>query len=244
MESCPKPLLVQATPAVMKNQPAGDWRRVKLAGKVPPVLRVSEWALRGKRKFRKCLRVVLVAPVILVLLSLPLEKIWDDAEFDQSYTELPNYTWDYPKHARNRLDVRPRTQRRANNSITSGDRPANSSTKVRLLRPRFLMLLNNGERELTSDTSRAQYAFISFTARHFPFRVSGRSPLSKRTRLDKQSSSSPSKRHRKQGWELTGLISPAVRQMRKRNFTLWMSTVCAMSFAALNMFSSCYQTWR
>lgn len=172
-ESHPRPLLVQATPEVMKNQPAGDWRRVKLTGKVPSVLKISEWALRDTNFCLKCLRVILVVPAIMLLLSLPLEKVWDDSEFDESYTEFPNYTWDYPKHARNRLDARPGLKHKAENAgVKSGDKSTNLSSKIRLLRPRLLMVLSNGKWVLVEDTSRTQYAFISFTAKHFPFRPS------------------------------------------------------------------------
>ncbi|KAL8656409.1 MAG: hypothetical protein Q9210_000268 [Variospora velana] len=106
----------------------------------------------------------------MVLLSLPLEKVWDDAEFDESYTEFPNYTWDYPKHARNRLDARPGTGHKARNgSVNSGDKWTTLSSKVRLLRPRLLMVLHNDKWQISSDTSAIPYAFISFTASHFYF---------------------------------------------------------------------------
>ncbi|KAI4128937.1 MAG: hypothetical protein LQ338_002489 [Usnochroma carphineum] len=200
-ESHPRPLLVQATPEVVKSEPAGDWRRVKLKGNVPTILKVSEWALRDSSKAPedsseapqdsskasqdnnrarkvsnfclKCLRVILVDPVIMVLLSLPLEKIWDEADFDESYTEFPNYTWDYPKYARNKLDAKPGSESRAiNGGIESGHKSLNLSSKVRLLRPRLLMVLDNGQWQLTDDTSSIPYAFISFTTTHFRFRPS------------------------------------------------------------------------
>ena len=172
-ESHPRPLLVQATPEVMKMQPAGDWRRVKLTGKVPTVLKISEWALKDGNFCLRWLRVILVVPAIILLLSLPLEKVWDDAEFDEAYTEFPNYSWDYPKHARNRLDAKPGTEFKAKNgSVKSGEKTPTLTSKVRLLRPRLLMVLSNGKWELTSDTSRVSYVFISFTAMHFPFRRS------------------------------------------------------------------------
>ena len=170
-ESLPRPLLVQATPEVFKSQPAGDWRRVKLSGKVPTVLKVSEWALSPS--YFKPFKVVLVVPVILILLSLPLEKVWDDSTFDDSYTEFPNYTWDYPKHARNKLDMRPGFERNAENgSIKSDDKSQSLTNKVRLLRPRLLVVFKNGRWELTSETSRIPYVFISFTVSHFPSRKS------------------------------------------------------------------------
>ncbi|KAL8943711.1 MAG: hypothetical protein Q9216_000910 [Gyalolechia sp. 2 TL-2023] len=80
---------------------------------------------------------------------------------------------DYPKHTRNRLDARPGTECNAmNSSIKSGEKAPNLRTKIWLLRPRLLMVLKNGTWELGSDTSRVPYAFISFTAVHFPFRRS------------------------------------------------------------------------
>ncbi|KAL8711737.1 MAG: hypothetical protein Q9220_003908 [cf. Caloplaca sp. 1 TL-2023] len=172
-ESCPRPLLVQATPEVMKSQPAGDWRRVKLDGKVPLVLKVSEWALHDGNFLLRWLRIIIVVPAILMLLSLPLDKAWDDSEFDESYAEFPNYTWAYPKHARNRLDAPPAVEKAVTNgSLKIGSNSTKLTTKVRLLRPRLLMVLTNGKWNLTSDTSRVPYAFISFTAMHFPFRRS------------------------------------------------------------------------
>ncbi|KAL8865376.1 MAG: hypothetical protein Q9174_006920, partial [Haloplaca sp. 1 TL-2023] len=166
--------MVQATKEVMKNQPAGDWRRVKLDGHVPFVLKISEWALDKRSNFcTKFFKIILVVPLILLFLSLPLDKAWDDQEFDDSYTEFPNYTWDYPKHARNRLDARPDSECKAKNSgVQAGLKTNELSNKVRLLRPRLLMVLKNGCWELSANTSRIPYAFISFTAAHFPFRPS------------------------------------------------------------------------
>lgn len=172
-ESQPKPLLVQTTPEVLKNQPAGDWRRVKVSSKVPIQLQIADWALQDSNLCPEWLRVIIVVPATMVLLSLPLEKVWDEAHFDESYTEFPNYSWDYPKHAKNRLDARPGAKSDAMNaSIGSGEKASNVTTKIRLLRPRLLMILKNGNWELNSDTSRIPYAFISFTSMHFPFRRS------------------------------------------------------------------------
>ncbi len=92
--SAPRPLLVQATREVYKNQPAGDWRRVKLQGNVSIALKVSEWALAPSNWLYKSLRVMTIVPTILVLLSLPLSKTLDDEEFLEIYTDSPNPCWD------------------------------------------------------------------------------------------------------------------------------------------------------
>ncbi|KAL9006610.1 MAG: hypothetical protein Q9188_000647 [Gyalolechia gomerana] len=145
-ESQPKPLLVQATPEVLKNQPAGDWRRVKLSGKVPIQLQIADWALQDSNFCPEWLRVIIVVPATMLGL---------------------------PKHARNRLDARPGAECDAMNaSIKSGEKASNLTTKIRLLRPRLLINLKNCNWELNSDTSRIPYAFISFTAMHFLFQRS------------------------------------------------------------------------
>ncbi|KAL8676403.1 MAG: hypothetical protein Q9186_007067 [Xanthomendoza sp. 1 TL-2023] len=188
-ESKPRPLLVQATTEVINNQPAGDWRRHTMHGQAPTVLKVSEWSLARGNICLRWLRVIVVVPVILILLAVPLSKAWDHTEFDDSYTEFPNYTWDYPKHARNRLDARPGRERKAENyGIKSGVRSADLTNKIRLLRPRLLMVMKSGLWELTSETSRIPYVFISFTAMHFPFRrsatVSADQALATRDRIE------------------------------------------------------------
>ena len=177
-ECAPKHLIVQATTEVCKNQPAGDWRRVKLQGKVPIVLRISEWALapsnrevgHGRSFFGvlyMCLRVILVTPVVLALLSLPIEKAWDDSDFQESYTEFPNYYWGYPKYARNGLDMQPALDTEDANAGGNQQMPS-LSTKVRLLRPRQLVVLTDGRWELEPHPAkRLAYLFISYTNEHF-----------------------------------------------------------------------------
>lgn len=169
-------LIVQATPEVCKHQPAGDWRRVKIRGNVPAILRLSEWALRPSNRRvdnrRSCfgvlhmfLRVVFVIPAVLLFLSLPFEKAWDDSEFQQSYTEFPNYYWGYPKYARNSLDMEPQAGLANSNQ---GQQSRSLSVKVRLLRPRQLIILRDGQWELDSQPSKQiPYVFISYTNEHF-----------------------------------------------------------------------------
>lgn len=169
-ESEPKPLMVQATTDVFKNHPAGDWRRVKIKSSVSTLLTLSEWALAPKNPLYRALRVILVDPVMMIILSLPLEKAWEDTEFQASYTEFPNYCWDYPKHARNRVDARPGSQQNIE-KVKGSDRLQSLSSKVRLLRPRQLIVRTNGEWKLEPNPAKHQrYIFISFYNGHFTVR--------------------------------------------------------------------------
>ncbi|MCJ1481285.1 hypothetical protein MMC06_001442 [Schaereria dolodes] len=172
-DSTPKRLIVQATPDAYKNQPAGNWRRIKLAGKIPIVLKLSEWALPPTDKaltfwgfVGATLRIPIVAFAIMVLLALPVDKAWDDQDFQESYTEFPNYFWDYPQYARNALDMRPlQTQEQ----VQARDRESDKSLsyKMRLLRPRQLVVLQEDRWVLDTDPQSQKYIFISFTGEHF-----------------------------------------------------------------------------
>lgn len=177
-ECAPKHLIVQATPEVCKNQPAGDWRRAKIQGDVPTVLRISEWALAPSNRKRghhqnifgvlqMCLRVILITPIVLPLLSLPFDKAWDDSDFQDSYTEFPNYYWGYPKYAKNSLDMEPEPD---TEEVKSGSHQQTQrlSNKTRLLRPRQLVVLKDGQWIVDPNPAkRLAYIFISYTNEHF-----------------------------------------------------------------------------
>ncbi|MCJ1254562.1 hypothetical protein MMC24_002377 [Lignoscripta atroalba] len=173
-DGTPKRLIVQATPEVYRTQPAGDWRRDKLTGNIPIVFGLSEWALpppneplRLSSFLSALFRIPLVAIPILVLLSLPIDKAWEDVEFQESYTEFPNYFWDYPKYGKNALDMRPTADQ---TEVQSNERERNKSLsyKVRLLRPRQLVVFTNGKWVVDpSPKSHIPYIFISFTGEHF-----------------------------------------------------------------------------
>lgn len=123
-----------------------------LEGQVPATLRLSEWALAPNQKYKNqnyhgwgwllmCLRVPIVAAPLLVLLSLPIQQAWADSEFQDSYTEFPNYYWDYPKYARNKLDMAPSSTEAASSDARTNSKSL--SNKVRLLRPRLLVVLTD-----------------------------------------------------------------------------------------------------
>lgn len=141
----PKHLIVQAAQEVYDSHPAGDWRRANIKGNVPIILRISEWALapsnqddNGHRHFFGILsgilsmscRVFLVSIPLMILLSLPIEKAWMDLDFQKACTEVPYYCWDYPKYARNSLDMQPSPEKQGNRPLfveIDKRRPQNSA---------------------------------------------------------------------------------------------------------------------
>jgi len=169
----PKRLVVQATNDVFENQlKTGDWRRTEIKGSVPVVLKIAEWALKpsnpdenGKVPFLgwlwTFLRILLIAFPLQILLVLPTTASWDDGDIKDNYTDFPGYHWKWPKYAINPLDMRP--------SETALGKPArNVSSRKRLLRPRQLVVLKDGEWVVDPNPAKdISYLFISYTNLHF-----------------------------------------------------------------------------
>lgn len=169
----PKRLLVQSTSDVFRNRlTTGDWRRTEIKGSVPIVLRVAEWALKPSNPDENgkvptfgwlwtFLRIFLVAFPLQILLVLPTTASWDDADIKDNYTDFPGYHWKWPKYAINPLDMRP--------SATPLEKPLKTvSSRKRLLRPRQLVVLKDGEWAVDPNPSRElSYLFISYTNLHF-----------------------------------------------------------------------------
>jgi hypothetical protein len=169
----PKRLLVQATGDVFQNRlTTGDWRRTEIKGSVPVVLKVAEWALKPSNPDENgkvpifgwlwtSLRIFLVAFPLQILLVLPTTASWDDGDIKDNYTDFPGYHWKWPKYAINPLDMRP--------SETALEKPVKTvSSRKRLLRPRQLVVLKDGEWVLDPNPARdISYLFISYTNLHF-----------------------------------------------------------------------------
>ncbi len=169
----PKRLAVQATPYVWEHQmQTGDWRRRHVTGSVPTILKVAEWALKpmnrdkdGKVSFFGRLhagaRILVVGLPLQIMLVLPTFATWDDVDSVDSYTDFPGYHWKWPKHAINPLDMRP--------SKESKEVTAKSySSRKRLLRPRQLIVLRDGEWVLEPNPDKStSYLFISYANMHF-----------------------------------------------------------------------------
>lgn len=177
-DATPRRLIVQTTKSAMAHSTAGDWRRAKLTGDVPLIFKLSEWALSPSDKsenghrsllgivdtiFRTCL----VAPVLLSMLSLPIDQAWANSDFQDTYNEFPNCFWDYPKYAKNRMDMQPpasQEEHRADQKENSKD----LSYKARLRRPRQLVVFKDGKWDLDHDPhERRPYIFISWTGQQF-----------------------------------------------------------------------------
>lgn len=174
----PRRLIVQATPSAMAHSPAGDWRRAKLSGDVPVIFKLSEWALSPSDKsedghrsslgiLNTIFRTLLVAPVLLSMLSLPIDQAWANSDFQDTYNEVPNYFWDYPRYAKNKLDMQPIASPEEHRAIQK-ENSKDLSYKVRLRRPRQLVVFKDGMWNLHHDPhERRSYIFVSWTSQHF-----------------------------------------------------------------------------
>ncbi|KAG4432910.1 hypothetical protein IFR05_011603 [Cadophora sp. M221] len=169
----PRRLVVQATGYVFTNQiESGDWRRTTIRGSVPTVLRVAEWALKpsnpgkdGKRsvlgRIDTFFRIIVVAFPLQILLILPTTASWESDEIQDFYKDFPGYHWKWPKHAINPLDMRP-------NKISTELAVKDVSSRKRMLRPRQLIVLRDGEWVLDDNPAKdISYLFISYANMHF-----------------------------------------------------------------------------
>ncbi|MCJ1363018.1 hypothetical protein MMC16_002124 [Acarospora aff. strigata] len=168
-------MIVQATPEAYQRAP-GDWRRTKVSGTAPTVLRLSEWALQNASLAREgnveeifllIGRVLVTIPLQFCILAWPFTRSRDLQNF---YPAFPGRSWDYPKHARNRLDASPLAPTTV---AHNGDIYQVVGDLDRLLAPRALMVKNNGRWELGSGKGRS-YICISYTGSHFPPDASGK----------------------------------------------------------------------
>ncbi|KAI9055393.1 hypothetical protein LZ554_000349 [Drepanopeziza brunnea f. sp. 'monogermtubi'] len=155
----PRRLVVQASRYVFQNQMAsGDWRRTRITGSVPTVLKVAEWALGpsnpdkdGKRsvvgRINTFFRIMFVAFPLQILLVLPTTAKWESDEIQDFYKDFPGYHWKWPKHAINPLDMRPT---KTSTVLAKKD----VSSRKRLLRPRQLVVFRDGEWVLDENPAR------------------------------------------------------------------------------------------
>lgn len=168
-------MLVQATDAA-SQRPPGDWRRTRLGGNAPTILRLSEWALKESKAARNgeveeifllMGKVLVTIPLQLFLVSWPFTRSRNIQLF---YPAFPGRSWDYPKHARNRLDAHPLTAEKVGHN---GDVYQVAGNLERLLAPRKLMVKKGDSWELSSGTGQP-YICISYTGAHFPRDASGK----------------------------------------------------------------------
>lgn len=188
-------LIVQATPqAFMDRQ--GEWRRTELTGKSHSLIRLSVWAIGDIRDPRPVdsteflllsLKVFLILPAMIVLMPLPSRR----GRRSEVYPTFFGRSWDYPKYPRNLLDAKPLgAQRRGpgndphphrmedvNRRLYQGALYETSGNHDLLLRPRRLMIKQNGVWALSIEdlqdvgrpriTEPEPYIVISYTSRQF-----------------------------------------------------------------------------
>jgi len=170
----PKRLLVQGTEYVCENQlKTGDWRRAKIKGSVPLVLKIAEWALKPSNRdetghvsffgrIQSIIQILIVGLPLQILLVLPTTSSWDDDTVEDGYTDWPGYHWKWPKYAINPLDMRPLP---GPQTIAKKSQP---SYKRRMLRPRQLIVLKDNEWVLDPNPDKSlSYLFISYANMHF-----------------------------------------------------------------------------
>ena len=154
----PRRLIVQATDSVLQQDTDATWRRSKARGNVPVALRMANWAVGPEiRWFNTAWRLPIVALPLQLLLAFPgANAPWEMDDFEDKYLEYVGYHWKWPKHAINPLDMRV--------GPNKYQKPNILSTKKRLLRPRQLIVLQDGKWSVDSNPSpHLQYLFISWT---------------------------------------------------------------------------------
>ncbi|RMZ76199.1 hypothetical protein DV737_g4942, partial [Chaetothyriales sp. CBS 132003] len=172
----PYRLIVQATDEALSD-PAVDWRRKRIQGNAPLVLRLSTWVLKEffRRKpyyttedWAKVIgKILLVSPIQLILVNIP---IGSGETILHRYPILPARSWDYPKYARNELlDARPNAPA---DVVWEKEVYNFSGQHSRLLRPRCLVIRRENQSFIESFDSESQgagepYLLVSYTREHF-----------------------------------------------------------------------------
>lgn len=157
----PKRLMVQATDSVLQQNTDVTWRRSKARGTVPLALRMADWAVGPENDwFKSAWRLPVVALPLQLLLAFPgANAPWEMDDIEDKYLDYVGNYWKWPKHAVNPLDM----------GVVAGcpkksSKPDRLSSKKRLLRPRQLIVLNDGKWIVDSNPSPdRQYVFISWT---------------------------------------------------------------------------------
>ncbi|MCJ1451119.1 hypothetical protein MMC28_001454 [Mycoblastus sanguinarius] len=189
----PSPLKVQSTSLGGDLQPVGNWMRVNVSGHPPQIFRLSAWVTgEGHHYTNLSYRFLAwLAAVIKALLLSPIYTIiiWNYVRadvrsylaFHKDYTrprqiphEYPRFLGrclEYPKHARNNLDVslaniHPHPSNENNHLVPI----YTAKEQKRLHRPRKLFVKNHDSwLEMDSDSLQAEkpYIFISYAANQF-----------------------------------------------------------------------------
>ena len=143
----PSHILVQASHSDI--QPPGAWRRRRVAGNAPVLMKLASWAI-GYRSDRidnialVLAKSILVSPIILFVVAYPMGKAPNS---NPTYPNFPGKCYEYPKHALNSLDAAPNQSERVM-GVKEGQTDIEftfQGEQKRLLRPRLLRVLNEGQ---------------------------------------------------------------------------------------------------
>ncbi|KAH6719650.1 hypothetical protein BKA61DRAFT_640269 [Leptodontidium sp. MPI-SDFR-AT-0119] len=165
-------MLVQAASGP-NLQPPGEWRRRRVGGNAPTLLRVATWAIAMRDGEIENIAVaigksIIVFPAILFLVSWPIGGGSGAAR--DMYLNVPNRCYEYPKHALNSLDAAPNAAKKVyGQRDDDGDKEyLIEGEQKRLVRPRALVVYRNGRWDTVTDGSYdGLYIFISFAAAEF-----------------------------------------------------------------------------
>lgn len=159
----PRRLMVQASNLVLRNNDNTDvpWRRTKAQGDLPIALQMAEWAVGPDVGwFNSSWRLPMVAIPLQLFLAFPgVNAPWEMDDVDDRYLDYVGYYWRWPKHAINPLDMK-----EGADGAKKYQKQGVLSSRMRLLRPRQLIVLQEGKWSLdTNPSPRLQYVFISWT---------------------------------------------------------------------------------
>ncbi|KAI9847911.1 MAG: hypothetical protein M1837_001428 [Sclerophora amabilis] len=163
----------QLVQAAKDAGPQGSWRRVKVSGTAPTRLRLSDWAvgkIPGRADIDPCSvliklgRVMVSLPLLWVVLSFPYTRSRPEGMV-HSYPGFLGRCWEYPKHARSKVDAHPRAPRMALDQ--QGHKFNVVGEQARLLTPR-LLVVKVGDDWVLQPGDYRPYLFISHTSSHYP----------------------------------------------------------------------------
>lgn len=176
----PRRLIVQATDEVLAEG-SGDWRRTKIRGHPPVMLRLSNWVLEGiflkpeghKNTAQEIAiavgKVLVTCPLLACLVMTPMHP---EVSVPPCYTGVPMVSWEYPRYARNKLDASPvavKTKGRWKDAegIKHQEMFDFSAQHARRLKPSRLFVRHGQSWRIEKNFHDLPYLMVSFTRVHF-----------------------------------------------------------------------------
>jgi hypothetical protein len=177
----PRRLIVQATRQVLEEG-AGDWRRTKVRGHAPGMLRLSNWVLKtiflkpeGHKSTAQEIaivvgKVLVASPLLTFLVMLPVRS---EVTHLPPYTSVPIVSWEYPRYARNDLDASPVAAKvtrtwRDQEGIEHQDVLDFSKQHARRLKPDYLVVRHEEGWRIEENVDDLPYVLISYFRYQFP----------------------------------------------------------------------------